>query len=34
MKSVNNNLITAELVGEPCHRGMAKFKYGDLDYVP
>ena len=30
-KNLNYNLITAELDGE---RGIAKFKYGDLDYVP
>ena len=30
-KNLNFNLITAELDGE---RGIAKFKYGDLDYVP
>ena len=34
MKSLKDSLITAELVGEPCHWGMAKFKYGDLDYIP
>ena len=31
MKSLNCNLITAELDRE---RGMAKFKYRDLDYFP
>ena len=31
MKNLNYNLITAELDGE---RGIAKFKYGDLDYIP
>ena len=31
MKSLNCNLITAELDRE---RGIAKFKYGDLDYFP
>ena len=30
-KNINYNLITAELDGE---QGIAKFKYGDLDYVP
>ena len=30
-KNLNYNLITAELDGK---QGIAKFKYGDLDYVP
>ena len=31
MKNLNCNLITAEFDEE---RGIAKFKYGDLDYFP